>query len=928
MTSFWSSFSIRRKVVVALTLTISLALAIVVALLLGYELLRQRQEKLTEIAVLANVISLRAPAVVRAGNPQGAAALLDLFASEPGVAAARLESAGGQLLAEYRRDPGRVQAVTAAHLGPAFELMSRRVVAGKSRAWLKVYYELPSWRTRLADYVLMALWVLVAALGAALLLALSLHRMIDRPLRAIAGIARKISQGRDYSLRVHTEGATETRLLAVTFNEMLDQIQARDRELERRRDSLEELVAGRTAELHRANTELQAEITERQQAEEQITRLNQELEARVERRTRDWQQQKALLDCLINSIPDPIHYKNQDGLYLGCNVAFASLVGRAPQAIPGLCDADLFAPAEVAVIREYDERLRVERQPQHFESWVTYPDGRRVLLETYKTAYAGPAGETLGVVAISRDITAQWMASDELKKKNAEQKALITSIPMIVYFKNREQHYILANQAFADQVGCSLDSIPGKTDYDFYPRPAAEHCWTVDRRVMEGGEPVLSRVEEPYVDPQGRRQWVITSKTPIRDEKGSVIGMVGTTWNITELKHAQEQARERERLLDSMFNVTGEAILVLDAAGSILAINRTAASRLGAAPPAELAGRDYFSLLPPDLARSRRAVFDQVVARGAPDTFEDERSTMMLFNSMYPVKDERGQVVQVAMFSQDITARKQAARELAQKQAQLAHSGRLSALGEMATTIAHEVGQPLQIIRTSAGIIRDEIRDGGVTVEEIAPLAEKIMGQVDRAAQIIKNVRSFARQDAGELVLGAAELRHILEDALDFFARQFTDHAIAFTLEVAEAIPDARLNPQKFQQVVVNLLSNARFAVDERAPQARPPYRKSIYIRLYPEPDRRHLVLDVEDNGTGMTPETRARCMDPFYTTKPSGEGTGLGLTILGGIVQEFGGRVVVESQPGEGTIFRIQLPAYQPGSPTPRNSLGAPPAS
>lgn len=245
--------------------------------------------------------------------------------------------------------------------------------------------------------------------------------------------------------------------------------------------------------------------------------------------------------------------------------------------------------------------------------------------------------------------------------------------------------------------------------------------------------------------------------------------------------------------------------------------------------------------------------------------------------------------------------------DLAEKQAQLAHAGRLASLGEMATAIAHEIGQPLQIIKTSTGIIREDLKNNQMDPEHVNMLVEKIVNSVDRAATIIQHVRNFARADDRP----AEERVNILrpaKEAVSLFNAQFREHEIFLETFIDDAVPPLHVQPHKIQQIIVNLLSNARYAVEARA-QNNPHFQKAIQLKLSNDPQRQAVVLEVTDNGGGMTPEVRNRCMDPFFTTKPMNEGTGLGLSILHGIVKEYHGSIAVESEPGKGATFRITLP-------------------
>jgi signal transduction histidine kinase len=251
-------------------------------------------------------------------------------------------------------------------------------------------------------------------------------------------------------------------------------------------------------------------------------------------------------------------------------------------------------------------------------------------------------------------------------------------------------------------------------------------------------------------------------------------------------------------------------------------------------------------------------------------------------------------------------------RDLREKQAQIVHAGRLTAMGEMATGIAHELNQPLAIIRVAADGLNAWFAknrpEGGMEVKA----ARKIAEQTGRAAAIIDHMRAFARAESGPS--GPADPIDPAEPvsrALSFFREQFRIRGIRLAVELGEDLPPVPVPEQKLEQIVVNLLSNARHAVEavgnggERGDSKS---EKWVAVRLYSDSEADEVTLEVADNGEGMSPEVGDRCMEPFFTTKGVGEGTGLGLSIVHGIAREFGMTVAVESAEGEGAVFRVGM--------------------
>jgi len=251
-------------------------------------------------------------------------------------------------------------------------------------------------------------------------------------------------------------------------------------------------------------------------------------------------------------------------------------------------------------------------------------------------------------------------------------------------------------------------------------------------------------------------------------------------------------------------------------------------------------------------------------------------------------------------------------QQLREQQAQLIHAGRITAMGEMATGIAHEINQPLTIIRLAAGGLSRYFEKLGTKTME-ARAAGKIVSQVDRCVTIIDNMRSFVRNSPhGDTPVNLVEA---LERALSFFREQFRVHQIELDVQVPKEPVWARINQQKFEQIVVNLLSNAQHAVEEKA-VAVDEHAKKIEVRLRQEQDTGLVEFVLCDNGMGMDEEVRQRCLEPFFTTKQVGEGTGLGLSIVHTILREIeGASIEIESHPGQGSCFFIRLPGEPEGN-------------
>ncbi len=250
-----------------------------------------------------------------------------------------------------------------------------------------------------------------------------------------------------------------------------------------------------------------------------------------------------------------------------------------------------------------------------------------------------------------------------------------------------------------------------------------------------------------------------------------------------------------------------------------------------------------------------------------------------------------------------------AEKHIQEQHAKLASAERLRSMGEMATGIAHELSQPLAIIN----LLTDDIKRKSDEKHNkiLKKFLDKIEGQVNRAGDIIENMQNFMRIIKDNTK--TTDIRTPISSALDFFNERFRSHTVIFTTSLPDDLPEVMVIPEYFQQIVVNLLFNAYHALEKKAEKAGTEYRKKVDVRLFRDQihdqEKEILVLELQDNGTGMGKEVRNRCLDPFYTTKDVGKGTGLGLHIINRIVKEFKMTMEIDSIEGHGTTFRIFMP-------------------
>lgn len=258
--------------------------------------------------------------------------------------------------------------------------------------------------------------------------------------------------------------------------------------------------------------------------------------------------------------------------------------------------------------------------------------------------------------------------------------------------------------------------------------------------------------------------------------------------------------------------------------------------------------------------------------------------------------------------NQNLERRIKAALKKQEEQQQIiTHQASLTSLGELAAGIAHEINQPIQNISLSAESIKIELIEEEPNAPYIKQSVDEVFEEIVRVREIVDHIRIFSSGQKEE-IFEKFTVSDCVQSALSIIGRQFANHHIALELNLNDDNVFVLGNPHKLEQVVHNLLSNARDAVEDERLTKEGRCRK---IEIFTTSMDKEVVLEVKDNGVGISEKRKTDIFLPFVTSKQLGKGTGLGLSISYSIVKEMGGRIDVESQEGEGTIMRITLPVY-----------------
>ncbi len=511
--------------------------------------------------------------------------------------------------------------------------------------------------------------------------------------------------------------------------------------------------------------------------------------------------------------------------------------------------------------------------------------------------------------------------NEELLRKRAEQEKItqelaesrlmlqlvIDNIPESVYWKDKESQYLGCNTKHARLIGVeSPDMVVGKTDTDF--SWLSEHAGAylaMDRMVLSTRR-ALFGIEEPIRYRDGSLGWLRTNKAPLFDQHGEIMGVLGTSEDITTAKQRED---ERARLI-TVLEQTEESVLVTDTEGTIQYVNPSLERTTGYSA-SELIGRT------PRVFRSdvhdRRFYEDLwgVIRRGEVwhGFFINRRKDGTLFEeaaTISPVRNDEGEIINYVSLKRDVTQERRLERQLRQ-------ALKMEAIGKLAGGVAHDFNNLLQVISGYTEMALTELPEDSRAFRQL----EMCRSAITRAARLVRQLLLFGQRQTGQPE--TLDLNQNVTDILKIM-RRFLGEQIELVFRKSQQPLLVYADPGQMEQVVMNLCLNARDAMPDGGLLALETSVVTLSddecMEVLEGGGGEYACLSVSDTGTGMPPEVVEHIFEPFYSTKETGHGTGLGLATVYGIIQQHRGIVRVQSKVGQGTTFRVYLPVMREEMP------------
>lgn len=370
-----------------------------------------------------------------------------------------------------------------------------------------------------------------------------------------------------------------------------------------------------------------------------------------------------------------------------------------------------------------------------------------------------------------------------------------------------------------------------------------------------------------------------------------------------KLNSYEQEIRVSEEKYRLLFNANPDPIFIVDRSDlRILDVNERALGTYGY-PREELVGMSFI-----DLGHQPAGEVVAGFNRLSPvqlGFFTKKRHKRKDGSSFYvnitvcPAKYMGTQVLIVA--TTDIT-------ESVEKDAQLIQAGKMTTIGTMASGIAHELNQPLNVIKIGSDFLLKMIRRGEqINIEELKAVSEEMNSQVDRASGIINHLREFSRVSTA--VASVIDINEPIRDVFKVLGQQLRLHEVDIKLDLATHLPPIMADHNRMEQVFINLVTNALDAIDAKVEKMGREVEKSLTIKSCLQEGQ--VLVTVSDTGIGIPDYIKEKIFEPFFTTKEVGKGTGLGMSISYGIVRDYGGTIDVKSKEGVGTTFELKFPIY-----------------
>jgi PAS domain S-box-containing protein len=500
------------------------------------------------------------------------------------------------------------------------------------------------------------------------------------------------------------------------------------------------------------------------------------------------------------------------------------------------------------------------------------------------------------LAGIFRDITERKQTEDKLR----QYQIIVESAHNPIFLKDLKSRYIIANKSTLEALGLSREQVIGKNDCEITPdKERARKNIEDDKFVLKTGKP--KEVTKCMRGADGKERWFHRIKIPYFDNKGKVIGLIGIARDITRRKHIEEALEKSESKYRTLLENLPQRIFLKDRDSVYMSCNENYAKDLRIKPE-EIAGKTDYDFYPKELAEKYRSDDKKIIESGQIKDIEEkylqDGQERTVHTVKAPVTDEQGEVIGVLGIFWDITEQKKAEEELGTYREKMTCAEQLVSVGAISASLVHELTQPLTVAHLSieSVLAKPETRHIPGAVEK---KLRNCLSGVSDACSIIKRFRDYAR-GMSRTVVTKMNFKVIAERIVKLLEGNAIHAKVNVLVKGLNRLPPVHLSERDIEFLFFALIDNAIQAADGK---------KEHHLTISGAKKGRQIELQFSDDCGGIAPENLDKIFELFFTTKPIGKGTGLGLCIVKQIASRVGGEVRVESEMGKGSTFFVTLP-------------------
>jgi PAS domain S-box-containing protein len=653
---------------------------------------------------------------------------------------------------------------------------------------------------------------------------------------------------------------------------------------------LERRVAERTAELAAVNDELRKEIAERHRAEEAL--LENELNSRL----------------ILHSIPGLVCTMSPAGEVDRFNPQILEYFGKTPEELKGWATNDAVHPDDLPRVVAAFTHSITTGTPYDIEHRCRRADGLYRWFQARALPVRDTADRITGWYVLLTDIEDRKRAEDAVRASERGLSSIINTIPMLAWSARPDGFCDFLNQRWLDFTGLSAEQARGSGwGAAIHPDDATGLLDSWQMALVTGQ---LIDVEARMRRFDGEYRWFLLRASPLRDESGKIVKWYGTNTDIDDRKRAEEELQRSEAFLaeGERLSLSGSFLWRLDTDEITFSEQLYCIHEFDRDSPLTLE-RIRSRIHPEDLSLLAEKIERARAGGNSALNYEirlrmPNGSVKYVRTIAHGTRDRDGRP-EIMGAVQDVTERRLSEEALTQARADLAHVTRVTSLGVLTASIAHEVNQPLSGIITNAGTCLRMLAADPPNVEGARETAKRTIRDGNRASELITRLRTlFSKKES---TVEPVDLNEAAQEVIALSLSELQRNRVILRPKFADDLPVVTGDRVQLQQVILNLLKNASDAmssVDDRPRQ--------LQIKTVRDTDDQ-VRLTVQDAGVGLDPQAMDRLFQAFYTTK--NDGMGIGLSVSRSIIERHHGRLWAEPNDGPGATFSFSIPPRNGGA-------------